>query len=338
MAPSSADRTRQINWSYTSWLLAIHAVALLALVPWFFSWAGVVSFFVCYYLFGTLGITVCLHRLLTHRSFACPLWLERTLSVLAAGTVQDSPAYWVAVHRRHHNFSDRERDPHSPELGLFWAHVGWLLVKTSDMQSGRMIARYAKDVMRDPFQAWMERNDNWFKLVLASWAALYGLGLAGGLIAGKSLMESVQLGLSILVWGGALRIVYGWHAAWAVNSICHRWGYRNYETADNSRNNPLIGILANGEGWHNNHHADPASARHGHKWYELDLAWLSIRALRGLGLARNVALPSPTLAAKFNADGPQLASVATSRPDTDVSLAPEIKSAGADNPVATGRP
>jgi stearoyl-CoA desaturase (delta-9 desaturase) len=170
-----------------------------------------------------------------------------------------------------------------------------------------MITRYAKDVMRDPFQAWLERSDNWFKVVLMSWTALYAVGLGGGLLAGWSLPEAIQLGLSILVWGGALRIVYGWHAAWAVNSICHRWGYRNYQTPDDSRNNVLVGILASGEGWHNNHHADPSSARHGHKWWELDLAWLSIRLLAALGLAKNVALPSPTLAARYarSAHGPQ---------------------------------
>ena len=156
----------------------------------------------CYYLFGTLGITVCLHRLLTHRSFACPLWLERTLSVLAAGTSKFAGLLGPSTDATTISPTS-ERDPHSPELGLFWAHVGWLLVKTSDMQSGRMIARYAKDVMRDPFQAWMERNDNWFKLVVASWAALYGLGLAGGLIAGKSLMESCSSHLAF--WSGAVR-------------------------------------------------------------------------------------------------------------------------------------
>jgi stearoyl-CoA desaturase (delta-9 desaturase) len=299
-APSSTERTRQVNRKYAFWLTFIHLIALLALVPWFFSWAGVAAFALLYYLCGTLGITVCLHRLLTHRSFSCPLWFERTLSVLAACTIQDSPAYWVAIHRRHHNFSDRERDPHSPEEGLFWAHAGWLLVQTSDMQSTRMIARYARDVVRDPFQAWLERDDNWFKLAMLSWAALYIVGLVGGLIAGDSLVEAVQLGLSLVVWGGALRTVYGWHAAWAVNSICHRWGYRSYETGDNSRNNFLVGLLANGEGWHNNHHADPNSARHGHAWYEFDLAWLSIRLLMGLGLAKDVRLPSPTLAKARN--------------------------------------
>jgi stearoyl-CoA desaturase (delta-9 desaturase) len=299
--PAGDERARLWHWQNAFWFVAIHLVALLALVPWFFSWAGVVAFFVCHYLCGTLGITVCLHRLLSHCAFTCPLWLERALTVLATCEVQDSPAYWVAVHRRHHNFSDRERDPHSPRVSLFWSHMGWLLVRTSDMQNGRMIMRYAKDVVRDPFQAWLERNDNWFKVVLMSWAALYAVGAGGGLLAGLSLGEAVQVGLSIVVWGSALRIVYGWHAAWAVNSICHRWGYRNYDTPDDSRNNVLIGILASGEGWHNNHHADPRSARHGHKWWEFDLAWLSICLLKALGLAKDVALPSPTLAARFGA-------------------------------------
>jgi stearoyl-CoA desaturase (delta-9 desaturase) len=267
------------------------------------------------------------------------LWFERGVTVLAVCTVQDSPAYWVAVHRRHHNFSDRERDPHSPRINLFWAHMGWLLVKTSDMQSGRMIARYARDVVRDPFQAWLERDENWFKVVLMSWAALYAVGFGAGLIAGGDLAHAVQLGLSVMVWGGALRIVYGWHAAWAVNSICHRWGYRNYDTPDDSRNNVLVGILANGEGWHNNHHADPRSARHGHKWWEFDLAWLSIRLLKALGLAKDIALPSPVLAAKFSGTRqPRVPVEASACADASgASLAPDLEPADSTKQVGNER-
>ncbi|HEX7883710.1 MAG TPA: acyl-CoA desaturase, partial [Afipia sp.] len=106
---------------------------------------------------------------------------------------------------------------------------------------------------------------------------------------------------SLFVWGGALRTVFVWHTTWAVNSVTHIWGYRSYNTPDDSRNNPIIGLLAGGEGWHNNHHADPTSARHGHKWWEFDLSWTTIQLLMLLGLATKVSLPSPNLAATYNA-------------------------------------
>jgi fatty-acid desaturase len=115
------------------------------------------------------------------------------------------------------------------------------------------------------------------------------------------LLDAVQFGLSLLVWGAVSRTVVVWHLTWSVNSVTHIWGYRNYETPDVSRNNPIVALLSSGEGWHNNHHADSRSARHGHKWWEFDLTWLVIRVLMLLGLAKNVALPSPTLAAKYNA-------------------------------------
>ena len=125
--------------------------------------------------------------------------------------------------------------------------------------------------------------------------------------AGGTLGEAAQFGLSLLVWGVVLRTVVVWHITWSVNSVTHVWGYRNYETPDDSRNNWLVAFLPSGEGWHNNHHADPRSARHGHEWWEFDLTWLTIRLLMVLGLAKNVALPSPMLAAKFNSAGPRLA-------------------------------
>ena len=140
-----------------------------------------------------------------------------------------------------------------------------------------------------------------------------GLCLSSQLTGGSS-AEAAQFGLSLMVWGAVLRTVVVWHITWSVNSVTHVWGYRNYNTPDVSRNNALVALLASGEGWHNNHHADPRSARHGHKWWEIDLTWLAIRLLMVLGLAKNVAVPSPILAAKFNSDGPQLAPVSRSYP------------------------
>ncbi len=274
----------------------IHLIAALAFVPWFFSWTGVVLFIAGCFCFGILGINLGFHRLLTHRGFTCPLWLERTFVFLGVCSVQDSPPHWVAAHRKHHQFSDEEKDPHSPIVSFFWAHIGWLLVRVDDMKRGPLIDRYARDVMRDPFYAWIARRNNWMKIALATWLAYFLAGFASARLAGANSHDAAQFGLSLFVWGAVLRTAVVWHFTWAVNSVTHLWGYRNYETSDSSRNNAIIGYIVGGEGWHNNHHADPSSARHGHTRWEFDLTWEIIRFLALIGLAKNVALPSPSLA------------------------------------------
>jgi fatty-acid desaturase len=133
--------------------------------------------------------------------------------------------------------------------------------------------RCAKDVMRDPLYATLGRRKNWIKLSLLSWVTFFVAGFGATAVSGASVGDAVQFGTSLFVWAGALRMVLVWHSAWSVNSVTHAWGYRNYETPDDSRNNPIIGLLTGGEGWHNNHHADPTSARHGHKWWEFHLAY-----------------------------------------------------------------
>jgi fatty-acid desaturase len=280
--------------------LVCHLIAALAFFPWFFSWTGVVLLVVGSYVFGAIGINLCFHRLITHRSFSCPRWLEHAFVVIAVCSVQDSPAHWAAVHRRHHHFADDERDPHSPIVSFFWAHMGWLLVKSDDMKRGPLMERYAKDILRDPFYAWLEQHNNWLKIALLSWLAYFVVGFGVVWLSGASVADATQFGLSLLIWGAVLRTVVVWHLTWSVNSVTHIWGYRNYDTPDGSRNNVIVALLVSGEGWHNNHHADPSSARQGHKWWELDLVWLAIRLLMLLGLAKDVALPSPHLAARFN--------------------------------------
>lgn len=280
--------------------IAVHLLAALALLPMFFSWTGVALFAVGIYVFGVLGINVGFHRLLTHRSFTCPLWLEHTLAVLGTCCAQFSPALWVAVHRRHHHHADDELDPHSPVRSFIWSHFGWLLVRPPDMKPAVMIDRYARDLMRDPFYVALDRRKNWMKLTLALWIGFYLAGVSYSLATGSSLDDAVRFGLSLMIWGGPARTVFVWHTTWAVNSVSHIWGYRTFNTPDDSRNNFIVAFLAGGEGWHNNHHADPNSARHGHRWWELDLSWLTIRLLMLLGLATKVTLPSPNLAATFN--------------------------------------
>jgi fatty-acid desaturase len=269
-----------------------HALALLAFVPWFFSWTGVLLAVLGIYVFGVLGINIGYHRLLTHRGFVCPKWLERSFAFLGVCCLQGSPSRWVATHRRHHEHADDEPDPHSPIIGFLWAHIGWVLVKNETMEHGGLYRSYAKDILRDDFYDWIEDRKMWIWLVFMSWGIFFLGGLAAGLALGWPPAEAVQFGLSLWLWGVLVRTVAHCHFTWAVNSVTHLWGYRNYETADNSRNNALIAFFSNGEGWHNNHHADPHSARHGHKWWEIDVAWLTIRFLMAIGLATRVRMPA----------------------------------------------
>ncbi len=288
-APPTLARGR-IDWPYAVSFAVYHAAALLALWPYCFSWTGVALALAGTYVFGTLGINLCYHRLLTHRSFECPKWLERTLAILGVCCLQDTPARWVAVHRLHHQHSDEPKDPHSPLVTFFWGHMGWLLVPNHDLSRLDLYERYAKDLLRERFYLRLERNLLWVWINLAQWAAFILVGLAIG---------GAQFGLSLLVWGVFVRTVLVWHITWSVNSVTHLWGYRNYDTDENSTNNWLVGLIANGEGWHNNHHAQPRAAAHGHKWWELDVTYITIRALQSTGLAWAVVPHRPDAAGRI---------------------------------------
>lgn len=285
--PTSA-RPIRIAWRDASGIIFYHLIALLAVLPWFYSRTGIILAIVGLYFFGTLGINLCYHRLLTHRGLVCPKWLEHSFAILAVCCVQDTPARWVATHRRHHQYADQQPDPHSPLVNFLWSHIGWLLIENSDLKGVSAFERYAKDILRDDFYKRLERNGFWMIVVIACWLLYFIGGFVADLIMGGNLFEALQFGASILVWGVFVRTVLGWHIAWSVNSVSHLWGYRTYETDEDSRNNIFVGVIGSGEGWHNNHHAYPRSARHGHKWWELDLTWLVIRLLMLLGLAKKV--------------------------------------------------
>jgi stearoyl-CoA desaturase (delta-9 desaturase) len=289
---ATAPAKYSIDWLNVTGISAYHLLALLAFFPWFFSWTGVALMVAGIYVFGTLGINLCYHRLLTHRGFVCPKWLEHALAVLAVCAFQDTPARWVAVHRRHHEHADEPPDPHSPLVSFLWAHVGWILVKSDDMDRMQIYARYAKDIVRDPFYRRLDHPAIYLGIILSSWLVFFGAGFLGELAAGGTSAEALQFGASLLVWGVLLRTVIVWHITWSVNSVTHMWGYQSYETGEESRNNVIVGILSNGEGWHNNHHADPRSARHGHQWWEFDVTYLSLRLLKLLGLAEKIAEPA----------------------------------------------
>jgi stearoyl-CoA desaturase (delta-9 desaturase) len=293
--PAGAAALR-ISWPYAIAVAGYHAVALLALVPWFFSWTGVVLATLGLYVFGTLGINLCYHRLLAHRGFAVPRWLEHIFAILGVCCLQDTPARWVAVHRRHHQHADEQDDPHSPLVNFFWGHMGWLMVENRDLLRLGIYDRYSRDILQDRFYVSLERN-NWLWVILLSWLVFFAGGFAAALAVGSSTTGATQFALSVLVWGVFLRTVMVWHITWSVNSVAHLWGYRNYETDEGSRNNVLVGLISNGEGWHNNHHAAPRSARHGHRWWEFDVTYLTIRLLAALGLARRVITSVPPASA-----------------------------------------
>jgi fatty-acid desaturase len=214
--------------------------------------------------------------------------LEHSLAILGLCCAQDTPARWVGIHRRHHEHADEQPDPHRPAAGFLWAHIGWMIYRNRDLTRLKLVSRYSKDITRDPFYARLEQNFRWVRVVLVSWLCFFGSGFFIGLLLHRNGLRALQFGFSLLVWGVFVRTVIVWHITWSVNSLTHIWGYRNYETSDSSRNNILVGLLSNGEGWHNNHHADPRSARFGRRWWELDATWLTIRLLSALSLARKV--------------------------------------------------
>jgi stearoyl-CoA desaturase (delta-9 desaturase) len=239
-------------------------------------------------IYGGLGINVAYHRLLTHRSFKCPRWLEHFFVFVALCCLEDAPASWVATHRLHHNDSDTRRDPHSPLVNFLWSHVGWLLVENRETRCLSAYDHYARDVLRDPLYLRLERSVLPIWIYLAHALAYFLVGFLAVAATTFSLAGAVQFGLSLLVWGVFARTVCVWHISWSVNSLTHLSGYRSYETSDNSRNSWIVALMSSGEGWHNNHHADPSSASNSHRWWEVDLTYAFIRGLEFVGLATDV--------------------------------------------------
>ena len=282
-----SDVASRIVWPYLIVFVTFHLALLTLAVPAFFSWTGVVLFLVTHMVFDWLGIGLCFHRTLTHGGLVMPKWLERTFALFGVFTLMDTPARWVAIHRRHHQFSDEQHDPHSPLVSFFWGHMEWLVRKNEGMAKWDFYDKYARDILRDPFYFWLEKKTVWWWVYLAHAMVFFVAGFAIG-YARAGTNEGLRFGTSLFLWGAIYRTVFTWHVTWAVNSVSHRWGYRNYETRDNSFNSWWVALLTGGEGWHNNHHAHPVSAAHGHRWWEVDPTWWAIRTLEALGLAHEV--------------------------------------------------
>ena len=253
------------------------------------GWNDIFVFVLLYVLTG-FGVTVGFHRLLTHRAFKTTRPIRATLAILGSAAIEGPVISWVADHRKHHAFADREGDPHSPHVGhghgwrgalrgLVHAHVGWLFIHT---HRGRR-TRYAPDLLGDPVVSWVDRT--FVVWALGGLVTAFGLGwLFGG---------TLRDGLTGVLWGGAVRMLMVHHVTYSINSLCHFFGRQRFDTGDQSRNLAWLAPLSLGEAWHNNHHAFPTSAQHGLRRWELDPSALLIRALERVGLAWDVVRVSP---------------------------------------------
>jgi sn-2 palmitoyl-lipid 9-desaturase len=261
-----------LSWTNVFFFGSIHAAALLA--PWFFSWSALGTMVLLHWLFGGIGICLGYHRLLTHRSFQVPKWLEYSIALLGALAMQGGPVFWVGGHRQHHlHTEDWDKDPYSAKRGFWWSHMLWILYPTAESFDPNLYRKWAPDLAKDAFYRWLDKYFLLLQLPVA--LGLYAVG-----------------GWSFVIYGVFLRAVILWHTTWLINSASHITGYRSFEeTGDNSRNLWWTALLTYGEGWHNNHHAHPNVAPAGRTWWEIDTTWWVIQGLQKLGLAKKVVMP-----------------------------------------------
>jgi stearoyl-CoA desaturase (delta-9 desaturase) len=256
-----------MNYITATVMLLFHVFAVAAL--FFFSWTNLLVAVALHWIAVGFGISLGYHRLHTHRGYKTSKAFEYFLAVCGTLTLEGGPIFWVATHRVHHKHSDHEGDPHTPHDGGFWAHAGWILFGDSNHNNTAVMSKYAPDLSADPFYRWL--NTYHFMTVVVVGLVLLAIG-----------------GWSMVGWGIFLRIVFGLHATWLVNSATHMWGTRRFATRDDSRNSWWVALLTFGEGWHNNHHAHPVSARHGLAWYEFDVSWITLKLLNAVGIVRDL--------------------------------------------------
>jgi stearoyl-CoA desaturase (Delta-9 desaturase) len=277
----AVSRRERPNW-FTAIVLAFFHVGAAAAL-FMFSWRSLAVTVALYWMTICFGISMGYHRLHTHRSYHVPLWMEYFFAVCGTLTLEGGPIFWVATHRLHHQKSDQPGDPHTPHDGKWWSHMGWILFGETNHNNTKVMSQYAPDLAKHKFYVWLN-NYHWVPIIVLG-AILFAVG-----------------GLPLMLWGVCLRVVVGLHATWLVNSATHLWGTRRFETRDDSRNSWWVALMTFGEGWHNNHHAHPTSARHGLAWYELDLTWIQISILKYLGLAKSIRVAKlPTAAEKREA-------------------------------------
>jgi sn-1 stearoyl-lipid 9-desaturase len=257
------------DWAIIIYMAFLHLGALFAFFPSNFSWAAIGLALVMHWVTGGLGITLGFHRLVTHRSFQAPKWLEYFLVFCGTLACEGGPIDWVGLHRLHHLHSDQQADPHDSNKGFWWSHMGWMLFETPARAE---IPRFTKDIGDDSFYKFCQAY--FIPIQVALGILFYFLG-----------------GWPFVVWGIFVRLVVVFHCTWFVNSATHKFGYETYDAGDRSKNCWWVAVVTYGEGWHNNHHAFQYSARHGIEWWEIDLTWMTIQLLQLLGLATKVKLP-----------------------------------------------
>lgn len=265
----NVQKSGSLNWNTAGFMVIFHAGAIGAL--FMFTWSALWVSLLLLWIAGSLGIGMGFHRLLTHRSYKTPKAVEYFLTVCGLLALEGGAINWVVTHRIHHANTDVPGDPHTPRDGAWWSHIGWILRGTAQQHDDAVMWRYAPDLMKDPVHIWLNRL--YFLPLLLSGLLLLAFG-----------------GLPAMMWGVFLRVTFGLHATWLVNSATHMWGSRRFNTTDDSTNNWWVALLSFGEGWHNNHHAHPRSAKHGLAWYELDVNWIGISVLKALGLAKGIRL------------------------------------------------
>jgi len=290
-SPSGPSRVQRTVVAFGVAIPFLGCVAAIVLM-WCLGWMGwlYLALLVGGWLITGLGVTVGFHRLLSHRSFKTHSSVRAFWAALGAFAVEGPPLTWCATHRKHHELSDQPGDPHSPHCygeggwnvvrGLFYSHLGWMFI--NDMNDS-MLKRYVPDLQKDWILVGIERY-------YAFWVMI---GLAAPALIGLLVTFSWKGALLGFLWGGLVRVFFVHHVTWSINSICHTFGHRDYDVADLSRNNFICALLGHGEGWHNNHHAFPSSARHGLRWWQFDLSWLVIRAMQAVGIVWHVRTPEP---------------------------------------------
>jgi stearoyl-CoA desaturase (delta-9 desaturase) len=283
----SANITK-FSWRNFLWISIVHLIAV-SLGWYYFTWSAFVIFIVLHYLTGMYGITFGFHRLLSHKSFKAALPVEYSAAFFGTLACQGGPISWVGQHRVHHAFSDKSEDPHNINKGFWHSHIGFIFNRRADLNSSEEVAHYCPDIAKNKYYMFLEKNMIPIQFVVGF--LLLGLG---GLI-GSSPGFDWHNALSFTIWGVFVRLVTIYHVTWFVNSATHKWGTRPIPTNDESRNNWWVGILAFGEGWHNHHHAQPRSARHGWKWWQFDQTWLFINLLESLKLLKDVKRPNTSI-------------------------------------------
>lgn len=279
----------RINWITSIAMGLFHVGAIAALFFW--SWKNFAAFAIMYFVSINIGIGMAYHRLLTHRGYRTPKWVEYFVTACGCLALEGGPIFWVATHRVHHQNSDQAGDPHTPHDGTWWAHAGWILSGRALHSETALLGRYVPDLTRDKVHVWLSKY-HYLPLVVTGLLQV----IIGALLTPA---HPVVGAVGMVLWGTFLRTTLGLHATWLVNSATHLWGKRRFETKDDSRNNWWVALITGGEGWHNNHHAHPVSARHGLAWYEFDINYYGIWLLSKIGLAEKVQV------AKFDRNDPK---------------------------------